>query len=155
MKSILLSLLRCERTANRMWAGSSPPAPRIIFPCPESGPVGWMTTDRESTSLTEELIAAACVRQDIQPDQLTLHVDRGSSMRSKPVALLMADLGVTKTHSRPHASPWRRGDISNDNPFSEFQFKTLKYRFDGLYCCLSRNSLLALSSLSQRVLFWK
>jgi putative transposase len=51
-------------------------------------------------------------------------------MTSKPVALLLADLGVTKTHSRPHASPWRRGDISNDNPYSEAQFKTLKYRPD-------------------------
>jgi putative transposase len=90
--------------------------------------VGWLIAERESASLAEELIAATCVRQGIQPGQLTIHADRGSSMSSKPVALLMADLGVTKTHSRPHASPWRRGDISNDNPFSEAQFKTLKYR---------------------------
>jgi putative transposase len=84
--------------------------------------VGWMIAERESASLAEELIAATCVRQNIQPGQLTIHADRGSSMSSKPVALLMADLGVTKTHSRPH--------VSNDNPFSEAQFKTLKYRPD-------------------------
>jgi predicted transposase YbfD/YdcC len=68
------------------------------------------------------LIVASCVHQNIQPGQLTIHADRGSSMISKPVALLMADLGVTKTHSRPH--------VSNDNPFSESHFKTLKYRPD-------------------------
>jgi putative transposase len=84
--------------------------------------VGWLIAKRESASLAEELIAATCVRQGIQPGQLTIHADRGSSMSSKPVALLMADLGVTKTHSRPH--------VSNDNPFSEAQFKTLKYRPD-------------------------
>lgn len=84
--------------------------------------VGWMIAERESSSLAEELIAATCVRQNIPPGQLTIHADRGSSMTSKPVALLMADLGVTKTHSRPH--------VSNDNPFSESQFKTLKYRPD-------------------------
>ena len=65
------------------------------------------------------MIAATCVRQNIQPGELTIHADRGSSMTSKPVALLMG-IGVTKTHSRPH--------VSNDNPFSESQFKTLKYR---------------------------
>lgn len=84
--------------------------------------VGWLIAERESASLAEELIAATCLRQNIQPDQLTIHADRGSSMTSRPVALLMADLGVTKTHSRPH--------VSNDNPFSEAQFKTLKYRPD-------------------------
>ena len=84
--------------------------------------VGWMIAERESAALAEELIAATCVRQGINPGQLTIHADRGSSMTSKPVALLMADLGVTKTHSRPH--------VSNDNPFSESQFKTLKYRPD-------------------------
>jgi len=82
--------------------------------------VGWLIAERESASLAQELIAATCIRQAIQPGQLTIHADRGSSMTSKPVALLMADLGVTKTHSRPH--------VSNDNPFSEAQFKTLKYR---------------------------
>jgi len=84
--------------------------------------VGWMIAERESASLAEALIAATCVRQNIQLGQLTIHADRGSSMTSKPVALLMADLGVTKTHSRPH--------VSNDNPFSESGFKTFKYRPD-------------------------
>ena len=74
---------------------------------------------RESAALAEHLISETCLKHRIQPGQLTLHADRGPSMRSKPVALLLADLGVTKTHSRPH--------ISNDNPFSEAQFKTLKY----------------------------
>ncbi len=67
----------------------------------------------------KRLIAESCRKQDIEPDQLTLHADRGSSMRSKPVGLLLADLGVTKTHSRPY--------VSNDNPYSESQFKTMKY----------------------------
>ena len=84
--------------------------------------VGWMIAERESAALAEELIAQTCVRQGIQPGQLTIHADRGSAMTSKPVALLLADLGVTKTHSRPH--------VSNDNPYSEAQFKTLKYRPD-------------------------
>src|SRR3989442_7164192 len=70
----------------------------------------------------QKLIAETCARQGIAPGALTLHADRGSSMTSKPVALLLADLGVTKTHSRPH--------VSTDNPFSEAQFKTLKYRPD-------------------------
>ncbi len=82
--------------------------------------VGWMVAYRELASLAERLIEASCKRQGIEPGQLTLHADRGSSMTSKPVALLLADLGVTKTHSRPH--------VSNDNPYSESHFKTLKYR---------------------------
>ena len=81
--------------------------------------VGWMVAPHESAVLAERLIAATCAKQGIAPGQLTLHADRGSSMRSKPVALLLADLGVVKTHSRPH--------VSNDNPYSEAQFKTLKY----------------------------
>ena len=81
--------------------------------------VGWMLAHRESAALAQRLIAESCRKQHIEPDQLTLHADRGSSMRSKPVALLLSDLGVTKTHSRPYAS--------NDNPYSESQFKTLKY----------------------------
>jgi putative transposase len=84
--------------------------------------VGWMIAECESAILAEELIAETCARQGIQPDQLTIHADRGSSMTSKSVAFLLADLGVTKTHSRPH--------VSNDNPYSEAQFKTLKYRPD-------------------------
>ena len=82
--------------------------------------VGWMVAERESAELAQELIAATIEKEGIEPGQLTIHADRGSSMKSKEVALLLADLGVTKTHSRPH--------VSNDNPFSEAQFKTLKYR---------------------------
>lgn len=82
--------------------------------------VGWLAAYRESAALAERLIAETCRRHSIRPDQLTLHADRGSSMTSKPVALLLADLGITKTHSRPH--------VSNDNPYSEAQFKTFKYR---------------------------
>jgi len=82
--------------------------------------VGWMVAMRESAILAQRLIEQTCEREAIASGQLTLHADRGSSMTSKPVALLLADLGVTKTHSRPH--------VSNDNPFSEAHFKTLKYR---------------------------
>jgi putative transposase len=82
--------------------------------------VGWMVAHRETATLAQKLIGETCSRQGIAPDQLTLHADRGSSMTSKQVAFLLADLGVTKTHSRPH--------VSNDNPFSEAHFKTLKYR---------------------------
>ena len=82
--------------------------------------VGWMVAVRESAALAEKLIRETCQKQAIRPGQLTVHADRGSSMTSKPVALLLADLGVTKTHSRPYNS--------NDNPFSESHFKTLKYR---------------------------
>ena len=70
--------------------------------------------------LAEKLIAATCGKQGISRGQLSIHADRGTSMTSKPVALLLADLGVTQSHSRPH--------VSNDNPYSEAQFKTLKYR---------------------------
>jgi len=84
--------------------------------------VGWMVADCESDALAKRLIDDTCMRQNIQPGQLTLHADRGSSMKSKLVAFLLADLGVTKTHSRPH--------VSDDNPFSEAHFKTLKYRPD-------------------------
>ncbi len=82
--------------------------------------VGWMLAHRESAALAKNLIGQTCAKQSIEPEQLTLHADRGTSMKSKPVALLLSDLGVTKTHSRPH--------VSNDNPFSESQFKTMKYR---------------------------
>ncbi len=84
--------------------------------------VGWMLALRETAVLAERLIAETCRRQRVEPEQLTLHADRGTSMKSKPVALLLADLGVTKSHSRPY--------VSDDNPFSEAQFKTLKYRPD-------------------------
>ena len=79
-----------------------------------------MIAHQESSALAKRLIAETCEKQNIQPGQLTVHADRGASMKSKPVALLLSDLGITKTHSRPH--------VSDDNPFSESQFKTLKYR---------------------------
>jgi len=82
--------------------------------------VGWMLAEAERASLAERLIEATCAKQRIQPGQLTIHADRGSPMIAKPVALLLADLGIDKTHSRPHTS--------NDNPYSEAHFRTLKYR---------------------------
>ena len=82
--------------------------------------VGWMVAPRETAELAKRLIAETCAKQGIVAGSLTIHADRGTSMTSKPLALLMADLGVTKTHSRPH--------VSDDNPYSESQFKTLKYR---------------------------
>ena len=82
--------------------------------------VGWMVAHGESAALAEQFIHETCARQGIGRDALTIHADRGSAMTSKSVAFLLADLGVTKTHSRPH--------VSNDNPYSEAQFKTLKYR---------------------------
>ena len=82
--------------------------------------VGWMVAYRQSAVLAQRLIEETCVRQGIAPGQLTVHADRGGPMTAKSVALLLADLGVAKTHSRPH--------VSNDNPYSESQFKTLKYR---------------------------
>jgi putative transposase len=81
--------------------------------------VGWMVAHREQQALAKRLIEQSCLKQNIAMGQLTLHADRGSSMKSKVVAQLLADLGVTKTHSRPH--------VSNDNPYSEAQFRTLKY----------------------------
>jgi putative transposase len=82
--------------------------------------VGWMVAHKESAELAEGLIANTILKQEIRPGQLTIHADRGSSMTSVTVGQLLADLGVTKTHSRPH--------VSNDNPYSESGFKTLKYR---------------------------
>jgi putative transposase len=82
--------------------------------------VGWMIAPREAATLATKLIEETCDKHSIQPDQLTIHADRGSSMRSKPVAFLLADLSITKTHSRPYTS--------NDNPYSESQFRTMKYR---------------------------
>ena len=84
--------------------------------------VGWLIAEAESAALAEKLLADTIAKQGVDRDTLTVHADNGSSMASKPVAFLLADLGVTKTHSRPHTS--------NDNPFSEAQFKTLKYRPD-------------------------
>ena len=82
--------------------------------------VGWHIAYREESQIAKELIYQSLLKQEISKDQLTIHADRGSSMRSKPVAVLLSDLGVTKSHSRPYQS--------NDNPYSESQFKTLKYQ---------------------------
>lgn len=84
--------------------------------------VGWLIAPRESAELAQEFIASCYLTQGVSPDQLTIHADRGAAMTSKGVAHLLADLGVTKTHSRPYTS--------NDNPYSEAQFKTVKYRPD-------------------------
>jgi putative transposase len=81
---------------------------------------GWMISYRETAGLARQLIENSCEKQRITPGQLTIHADRGSAMTSKSLALLLADLGVVKTHSRPH--------VSDDNPFSEAHFKTMKYR---------------------------
>jgi putative transposase len=92
--------------------------------------VGWLIADREASSIAKLLIEESCRKQGILKGQLTLHADRGASMKSKPVEFLLADLGVTKTHSRPYTS--------DDNPFSEAQFKTLKYcpEFPGKFGCI-------------------
>jgi putative transposase len=84
--------------------------------------VGWLLARQESAALAKGLIAESCQRQQIQPDQLIVHADRGPAMTSQPVALLLATLGVVPSYSRPQ--------VSNDNPYSEAQFKTLKYRPD-------------------------
>jgi putative transposase len=84
--------------------------------------VGWMVADREGKELAKQFIAETCQKEGIVPGQLNIHMDRGAAMTAKPLAFLLADLGVTKTHSRPHTS--------DDNPFSESHFKTLKYRPD-------------------------
>lgn len=82
--------------------------------------VGWMLAQRESAALAKRLLAETIGKEEVEASQLVIHADRGPSMRSRQVAQLLADLGITKTHSRPH--------VSNDNPFSESQFKTMKYR---------------------------
>ena len=84
--------------------------------------VGWMIAPRKSAQLAEQLIADTVARQNIAPGTLTLHADRGTSMRSKSVAELLVDLEVTKSRSRPY--------VSDDNPFSEAQFNMFKYRPD-------------------------
>jgi putative transposase len=84
--------------------------------------VGWLLADHEHHELAEKLLAETITKHGVDRGQLTVHADNGSSMASKPVAFLLADLGVTKTHSRPH--------VSNDNPYSESNFRTLKYRPD-------------------------
>jgi putative transposase len=91
---------------------------------------GWMLARAERAQLAERLLADTIAKQHIDRGQLIIHADRGTSMASKPVAFLLADLGVTKSHSRPHCS--------NDNPYSESQFKTLKQRpeFPDRFGCL-------------------
>jgi putative transposase len=84
--------------------------------------VGWLIAERESADLAEQLIAETVARHAVERGTLTLHADRGASMRSKPVAALLVDLDIAKSHSRPH--------VSDDNPYSESQFKTMKYRPD-------------------------
>ena len=84
--------------------------------------VGWLVADRESAELANILIGEACLKQEIVPGTLTLHADRGAPMKSRAVGHLLADLGITKSHSRPH--------VSNDNPFMESTYKTYKYRPD-------------------------
>jgi putative transposase len=79
--------------------------------------VGWLIAEQELAEYAEVLIAETCAQQGIEPGQLTLHSDRGSPMKSKLVTQLLIDLGIIKSHARPH--------ISDDNPFSEAQFKTL------------------------------
>jgi putative transposase len=82
--------------------------------------VGWCVADAETAALFKPLFEDAAAKHGVAPGQLTLHADRGPSMKAKATALLLADLGVTKSHSRPYTS--------NDNPFSEAHFKTLKYQ---------------------------
>jgi putative transposase len=84
--------------------------------------VGWLLAEREGSDLAEQLIADSVARHNVERGMLTLHADRGAAMRSKPVAALLVDLDITKSHSRPH--------VSDDNPYSESQFKTMKYRPD-------------------------
>ena len=82
--------------------------------------VGWMVATQESAALAQQLFVESCAKEGVLPGQLTIHADRGAPMTAKSTALLMADLGITKTHSRPR--------VSDDNPYSESHFKTLKYR---------------------------
>ena len=97
--------------------------------------VGWMVAERENAALAATLIEQTCLKQGIEPQVLTLHSDRGAPMTSKCTAQLLADLGVTRSLSRPQ--------VSDDNPFSEAQFKTLKYhpgfpgRFDDIHAAIA------------------
>jgi putative transposase len=136
--------LASERTMYRLLAGehgevrerraqlAHPPyaAPELLAEQPNEvyswditklkGPATWTVQHREDSLVAKDLIAQVCEQQHITPGRLTVHADRGSSMTSKPVAFLLADLGVLKTHNRPYTS--------TDNPYSEAHFKTLKYR---------------------------
>jgi len=92
--------------------------------------VGWCVADAESATLFQPLFDDAIEKHNVPPGQLTLHADRGGPMKAKATAFLLADLGVTRSHNRPHTS--------NDNPFSESHFKTLKYqpRFPKRFGCI-------------------
>jgi transposase InsO family protein len=92
--------------------------------------VGWCVADAESATLFQPLFEDAMEKHSVPPGQLTLHADRGGPMKAKATAFLLADLGVTRSHNRPHTS--------NDNPFSESHFKTLKYqpRFPKRFGCI-------------------
>ena len=85
-------------------------------------PVGWMVASQESAELAKKLFEETTVKEGIEPGQLTIHMDRGAPMTAKSMALFLADLGISKSHSRPH--------VSDDNPFSEAHFKTAKYMPD-------------------------
>jgi transposase InsO family protein len=92
--------------------------------------VGWCVVDSESAALFKTLFDETLTKHDVIPGQLTLHADRGGPMKAKATAFLLSDLGVTRSHNRPH--------VSNDNPFSESHFKTLKYqpRFPKCFGCI-------------------
>jgi putative transposase len=107
--------------------------------------VGWCVADAESATLFRPLFDDAVTKHNLPPGQLTLHADRGGPMQAKATALLLADLGVTRSHNRPHTSSPCFGELaranetrSNDNPFSESHFKTLKYqpRFPQRFGCI-------------------
>lgn len=98
--------------------------------------VSWLSAPRECSELAQQLIADIVARHDVEPARPTLHADRSAAMRSKPVASLLVDLDVAKSHSRPH--------VSDDNPCSESQFKTMKHRpdFPARFGCLGVDQLL-------------
>lgn len=104
---------------------------------------GWLLAESECAELAKQLVRETCEKQHIPLGQLTLHADRGSAMTAKPLALLLSDLGVTKSHSRPR--------VSNDNPYSEAQFKTMKYRPDYPECF---GSLQEARAWAQRFFQW-
>ena len=116
------SMRRREATPASRPARAAPEASRrpYILDVFSRYAVGWTVAHRENGQLAKALIEQATEQQQIARDVLTVHADRGGPMRGKPVAFLLADLGVTKTHSRPYTS--------SDNPYSEAHFKTLKYR---------------------------
>src|SRR5450755_885656 len=123
-RSSRAAIVRCPTPAP--WPAAprrSPPRHRavaVILDIFSRYVVAWTVQHREDKEVAKALIAQAVEQQQIKPGTLTVHADRGSAMRSKPVAFLLADLGLTRTHNRPYTS--------SDNPYSEAHFKTLKYR---------------------------